>query len=57
MEMLRKHKVLCGGHPVRITIAKPCSVLNQPDTPAMHSAPYRAGTEQRKLEREEIDKM
>lgn len=32
-------------------------VLNPPDAPSIHSAPYCAGPKQRELERGEVDKM
>lgn len=38
-------------------VAKHCIVLNSTDAPPTHSAPQQAGSKQRKLEREEVDKM
>lgn len=43
--------------PEKITVAKYRIVLNPPDAPPIHSAPYLAGPEQRGLEREEVAQM
>lgn len=41
----------------RITVAKHRILLNPPDAPPIHSAPYRVGPKQRELEREEVVQM
>lgn len=57
MNMMKKFDSICNDHFGRIVVEKHSIALNPPDAPLIHSAPYRTGPKQRKLERKETSEI
>lgn len=53
VKMMQKYESVWDGHSEKTTVAKHRSVLNPLDALPIHSAPYRTGPKQQKLERVE----
>lgn len=55
--MMEKLQAMWAGCSRKVSITKHCIILNSPEIVLVHTAPYRAGTRQRILEKEEIYQM
>lgn len=54
--MMKKHVSTLDGLSGRTNVSKHHFVLKHTDAPPSHSAPYRAGPKQQKLEREDVQR-